>query len=58
MPLEGSNPFIGSAGGLEMVAELKIETVCPPEHIDAVIAALREIHPYETPAFQYWLVQG
>lgn len=58
MPLEGSNPFIGSAGGLETVAELKIETVCQPKNIDAVIAVLREVHPYETPAFQYWLVQG
>lgn len=52
--LEGSNPFIGSQGQVEKVQEWKLELVCAPARIEAVIAALKKAHPYETPAYQYW----
>ncbi len=57
-PLAGSNPFIGSQGTVEHVAEYKVETICATESLPEVIRALKETHPYETPAFQYWPVQG
>lgn len=55
-PLDGSNPFIGQAGNVEQVAEVKVEMVCAADCIKAVIAALKKTHPYETPAYQYWQV--
>ena len=53
-PCEGSNPFIGNAGKVEKVPELKVEMVCNDAVIEDVIAALKEAHPYETPAYQCW----
>lgn len=50
-PLMGSNPFIGSQGSLEIVAEYRVELVCKESLIPAAIAALRASHPYEEPAF-------
>ncbi|MEO7330825.1 MAG: Nif3-like dinuclear metal center hexameric protein [Minicystis sp.] len=48
---EGSKPVVGSAGKLERVNELRLETVLPIARAEAVIAALRSAHPYEEPAF-------
>lgn len=56
-PLDGANPFLGSAGKVEYVAECKLEVICPDEKIQSVIAAIRKAHPYETPAFQHWIVE-
>jgi len=50
-PLKGSNPTIGKHGKVESVNEIKLETVVPSAKVAAVIAALRQSHPYETPAF-------
>lgn len=55
-PLPGSMPFIGSQEKVEEVEEVKVEMICPEEKIADVIAALKETHPYETPACQYWPV--
>lgn len=55
-PLDGSNPFIGEKDRIEKVKEIKIELICEKAMIEKVISALRESHPYETPAFQYWEV--
>jgi hypothetical protein len=57
-PCEGSNPYIGKQEKIEKVEELKIELVCAEEYIDQVIVALKESHPYETPAYQYWAVKA
>jgi len=51
LPLHGANPTIGQQGRREIVAEIKLETVVPANRINAVVAALRQAHPYETPAF-------
>lgn len=48
---EGSDPTVGQSGRLERVEEIRIETVVPIHAVDRVIAALREAHPYEEPAF-------
>ena len=51
-PKEGSNPFLGSHGKVEYVPELRVETICDPEHIRAALEALLEAHPYEEPAYE------
>lgn len=50
-PLPGSDPFIGSQGDIETVAEYRVELVCEDRIIKAAVAALRAAHPYEEPAY-------
>lgn len=51
---DGTSPSVGSPGREQRVAELRLETVFPSERQDAVVAALREAHPYEEPAFDVY----
>ena len=51
---EGSSPGIGQPGREQRVAELRLETVYPEEREAEVVAALRESHPYEEPAFDLY----
>ena len=53
-PLPGSHPFLGTQDRVEHTPEWKIELVVPADRIEAVIAALKRAHPYETPAFHYF----
>jgi len=57
-PLAGSDPFLGAQGQLEIVAEYKVELVCADEHIAAALAALKQTHPYEEPAYQIWKLES
>ena len=58
-PLAGSNPFIGSQGELERVAELRLETVVPRGLLSPVLEAMLQAHPYEEVAYDlYRLEQG
>ncbi len=50
-PLAGASPSIGSVGAIERVPEVRLEMVLPRGRRSAVLAALRETHPYEEPAF-------
>lgn len=50
-PLPGSQPFIGASGALEQVEEYRVELVCSDDTIADAVAALRQAHPYEEPAF-------
>ena len=50
-PLEGANPTIGSVGSVEVVDEVRIESVLPRHRRTAVVAAMLQAHPYEEPAF-------
>ena len=50
-PLAGSNPYLGEVSVLEKVEELKIEMICSKEYVKDAIKALRDHHPYETPAY-------
>jgi hypothetical protein len=50
-PGPGSTPFVGEQGEVEWVEEYRVEMVCAEDSVDAVIAALRAVHPYEEPAF-------
>lgn len=51
MPLEGTNPFIGNTNELEIVDELKIETVVNEKELDQVLKAMKKAHPYEEVAY-------
>lgn len=51
MPLPGSRPFLGATGELERVSELKVELVVEDALLSACIVALKQAHPYETPAY-------
>ena len=52
-PLEGSRPAIGSVGKLSYVAESKLEIIIEESRLNAALTAIRELHPYESPAFEY-----
>lgn len=51
---EDTSPTIGERGREQRVSELRLETVFPEERQEEVIAALREAHPYEEPAFDVY----
>jgi hypothetical protein len=50
----GSSPSVGQPGREQRLAELRLETVYPEELEAEVVAALREAHPYEEPAFDLY----
>ena len=54
LPLAGSQPFIGGLGEIEIVDEFRVETLCPVERVNDVIAALKNAHPYEEPAYELY----
>lgn len=54
LALNGANPAIGEVNQLETLAELRIEMICEDSKIKAVLAALKEAHPYEEPAYSVW----
>jgi dinuclear metal center YbgI/SA1388 family protein len=47
----GTNPAVGQSGRLETAEEVRIETIVPIQSLAPVLQALRQAHPYETPAF-------
>ncbi|MBV4534732.1 NGG1p interacting factor NIF3 [Pseudomonas urmiensis] len=53
-PLDGSQPYLGQTGQVEVVEEWKVELVVADELIAQVVAALKTSHPYETPAYEVW----
>jgi structural hemagglutinin/hemolysin toxin protein RtxA len=56
-PLSGSQPFIGEQDKIETVAEYRVEMICAADNIKAVIQALIDSHPYETPAYEVWSIK-
>lgn len=50
-PSPDASPSIGSAGEASRVVEARVEMVAPRRLRGAVVAAMREAHPYEEPAF-------
>ena len=51
IPLEGSNPSIGSIGDIEKVQEYKVEMVCDDKYVKELLVSLYKSHPYEEPAY-------
>lgn len=56
-PLSGSKPFIGQQDKIEVLAEYRVEMVCASDKIKAVLQALIDSHPYETPAYEVWSIK-
>lgn len=56
-PLAGSDPFLGHSGELETVKEFKVELVCEDELVRTAIAALKQAHPYEEPAYEVYRLE-
>ena len=54
LPLEGANPTIGTVGNLEEIEEERVELTCEKELLPAVVAALRNTHPYEEPTYDVY----
>lgn len=57
IPGPGSNPTIGKEGKMEEVAEDRIETVCEEDVLKAVLKAIKDVHPYEEPATDVYLIE-
>lgn len=55
-PMTGSNPFLGQQNQLETLAEYKVETICQEAYLKKVIAALKQSHPYEEPAYEVYQI--
>ncbi|AJQ48834.1 MULTISPECIES: NIF3 1 [Pseudomonas] len=53
-PLDGSQPYLGQTGQVEVVEEWKVELVVADDLIAQAVAALKQSHPYETPAYEVW----
>ena len=51
---DATNPTVGQKGRREEVSEWRLEVVCPEALVDHVIAALRQAHSYEEPAYDVY----
>lgn len=51
LPLEGTDPFLGQQGRLEYAEEFRLETILPEGKAAAVVAAVKQAHPYEEVAY-------
>ena len=49
--LEGANPTIGKVGDVEKISEVMVEMVMEDHILSVAVKALKNSHPYETPAF-------
>lgn len=53
-PLQGANPAIGKVGEQEEVEEVRIEMLVDARLVDQVDGAVRQAHPYEEPAIDFY----
>jgi dinuclear metal center YbgI/SA1388 family protein len=51
---EAANPAVGERGRLERVQELRLEMVCPKGALGAIARVMRDVHPYEEPAWDVY----
>lgn len=51
---DATNPAVGSRGRLETVNETRLEMVCPKHALGAVSRVMRDVHPYEEPAWDVY----
>ena len=53
-PEEGAQPSIGMVGKVEFVPEYRIEATCDRAVLDAVVNAIKAVHPYEEVAMDVY----
>lgn len=58
LPLEGSNPYIGSAGKLEITDEFRLETIVRERRLRKTIDAMLKSHPYEEVAYDIFKLEN
>lgn len=58
LPLKGAKPAIGKRGRLERVAEIRTEVICTRGKMPAVVAAMKQAHPYEEVAFDLYALEN
>jgi dinuclear metal center YbgI/SA1388 family protein len=51
---EASNPTIGQKGRREEVPEWRLEAICPEALVNRAVAAMRQAHSYEEPAYDVY----
>lgn len=51
-PNANANPHVGEVGKLEEVEEESVEVVVEESLVQAIIAAIRSVHPYEEPGIE------
>ncbi|WP_062355790.1 Nif3-like dinuclear metal center hexameric protein [Bacillus kwashiorkori] len=54
LPNEETNPYIGQAGQLEAVEEVRVETVIPSSLEREIVREMLRKHPYEEPAYDIY----
>ena len=57
-PLEGAEPFCGKTGEVNQVQESRLETVVHRAKLEAVLAAMQEVHPYEEVAYDLFKLEA
>lgn len=55
---EATSPTVGQKGRREEVDEWRVEVLCPGRVLHQVLAAMREAHSYEEPAFDVYPLKG
>ncbi len=53
-PMTGSHPAIGTVGEITQVSEWKVEMIVPENKLYDVVAAYKQAHPYEVPAYEVY----
>lgn len=48
-PLDGANPYIGTANEITCEKELKAEVTVKAENLEKTLKMIKDIHPYEEP---------
>jgi dinuclear metal center YbgI/SA1388 family protein len=49
-----ANPVVGERERLERVPEIRLEMVCPKSALARVVDVMRDVHPYEEPAWDLY----
>lgn len=57
-PEQGADPHIGEVGKFEEVVEERIEAICPREKLESVVAAIKEVHPYDEVALDIYPLEN
>jgi dinuclear metal center YbgI/SA1388 family protein len=55
---KASNPFLGKHRNFEFVEETRLEMIVPRALVSGVVAALKDVHPYEEPAYDIYFVEN
>lgn len=58
LPLDGAHPHIGSIGTPEVVEEERIEVTVDEAVLDAVVQAMKAVHPYDEVAYDVYKLEN